>query len=43
MKRMNGQMGNAVFRKAKLGEDAALVGAVSHWIEAFHTQEYIKE
>jgi glucokinase len=43
MKLLNGQMGKAVFKKAKLGEDAALIGAVSHWIEAFQAQEPVKE
>jgi len=30
---LSGQSGNAVFKKAQLGEDAALVGAVSSWIK----------
>ena len=30
---LNGYCGNAVFKKAELGEDAALVGAVSCWID----------
>ncbi len=42
-KLLNGQMGNAVFQKAKLGEDAALVGAVSYWMEASNTLKYVKE
>ncbi|HEY4149341.1 MAG TPA: ROK family protein [Chitinophagaceae bacterium] len=29
---LNGHSGAAVFEKAQLGEDAALIGAVSHWI-----------
>ena len=31
---LKGHIGQAVFKKAALGEDAALVGAVSHWMNA---------
>lgn len=32
-KLLDGHCGNAVFKKAQLGEDAALVGAVSSWMD----------
>jgi len=35
---LNGHNGRAVFKKAALGEDAALVGAVSHWMDASFVQ-----
>ena len=31
---LNGHCGRAIFKKAELGEDAALVGAVSYWMNA---------
>jgi glucokinase len=34
MQLLNGHSGNTVFQKAQLGEDAALVGAVSYWMPA---------
>ncbi len=34
MQLLNGYSGNIAFRKAQLGEDAALVGAVSYWMPA---------